>query len=364
VGFPRRVSEMANKRRDRAQGAAEKKARRDRRRLTRDEKLREEHARLVVERSNDPRFSQRIHSQDGTIVYQWPADTPQGKQFREAIEGQIREFREKFGREPGPDDPLFFDRDADEPRTLDESAMAREMTRAIREAGAKAEIDPAIIEAWCELGYVVTEDDEHLLSASEILAWDEAYRRHAGHLDEDDELGAAEEVDEDLTDVSLSEIYDGLERVIAATVAGKTLDAVKNLIGAFSSLMESVGDEEEEHSDVARWTFGSTFALLASWLTGARENGLSEADARLALGWVSSIDTDADSVTDYALRVAGLIGHPDAPQDMTVNELIDEMGPVVIGAMALIAAGLVATIGHGDAYWLRQFDLTGYGDGE
>ena len=70
--FPRDMSDMPKKRGDRAQKTAEKRARRERRQLARDEKAREEHVRLVVERSHDPRFTQRIHRHDGTIVYQWP----------------------------------------------------------------------------------------------------------------------------------------------------------------------------------------------------------------------------------------------------------------------------------------------------
>jgi hypothetical protein len=57
----------------------------------------------------------------------------------------------------------------------------------------EAGIDPAFIEAWCELGCVVTEDTRHLFSASDITAWDEAVRRHTGNLDEDDDLDGEEE---------------------------------------------------------------------------------------------------------------------------------------------------------------------------
>ncbi len=35
-----------------------------------------------------------------------------------ALESQMERFREKFGRDPGPDDPIFFDPDADSPRPL------------------------------------------------------------------------------------------------------------------------------------------------------------------------------------------------------------------------------------------------------
>src|SRR6476469_6099642 len=36
----------------------------------------------------------------------------------EAFKRQLQAFREKFGREPGADDPIFFDPNATEPRPL------------------------------------------------------------------------------------------------------------------------------------------------------------------------------------------------------------------------------------------------------
>jgi hypothetical protein len=41
---------------------------------------------------------------------------PLGPEMTEALKEQFRRFEEKFGRPPGPDDPLFFDPSADEPR--------------------------------------------------------------------------------------------------------------------------------------------------------------------------------------------------------------------------------------------------------
>lgn len=179
---------MPKKRGDRAHRTAEKRARRERRQLAREEKLREQHARLVVERSHDPRFTQRIHHNDGTTVYQWPADSPQDKYLREMMERQPERFRTKFGRDPGPEDPIFFDPDADEPRPFDPDTATREITEELRHAGMEAGIDPALIEAWRELGYVITEDTRHLFSAGDVAAWNEAVRRHAGDLDNDDDL--------------------------------------------------------------------------------------------------------------------------------------------------------------------------------
>ena len=178
---------MPNKRGDRAHRTAEKRARRERRQLAREEKLREDHTRLVVERSHDPRFTQRIRLNNGTTVYQWPADSPQDTYLREMLERQAERFRTTFGRDPSPEDPIFFDPDADEPRPFDLDTATREMAEELRQAGTEAGINPALIEAWCELGYVVTEDTRHLFSASDIAAWNEAVRRHAGDLDEDDD---------------------------------------------------------------------------------------------------------------------------------------------------------------------------------
>lgn len=180
------LSDMPKRRVDRAHKTAEKRARRERRQLAREEKLREDHARLVVQRSQDPRFTQRIHRSDGSTVYQWPADSPQHQQLREMMEGQARCFREKFGRDPGLEDPIFFDPEADEPRPRDLDSVIREMTEGLRQAGRETGVDPALVEAWCELGYVVTEENRHLFSAGDIAAWEAVVRHHADNFDDDD----------------------------------------------------------------------------------------------------------------------------------------------------------------------------------
>jgi hypothetical protein len=44
----------------------------------------------------------------------------------EALKQQLEAFREKFGREPGAGDPIFFDPDATEPRPSRQLALAAE----------------------------------------------------------------------------------------------------------------------------------------------------------------------------------------------------------------------------------------------
>ena len=57
------------------------------------------------------------------------------KELYEAITGQLKSFKEKFGREPGPDDPLFFDPDYDVPTPLTEAKVKRELVEGARKAG-------------------------------------------------------------------------------------------------------------------------------------------------------------------------------------------------------------------------------------
>ena len=57
------------------------------------------------------------------------------KELHEAMMQQQKSFVEKFGREAGPDDPIFFDPDSDVPIPLSESKLRKELSEAARKAG-------------------------------------------------------------------------------------------------------------------------------------------------------------------------------------------------------------------------------------
>jgi hypothetical protein len=68
----------------------------------------------------------------------------------EIVRQQIEAFRKKFGRDPGPGDPLFFDRDKDLPTPLDLSDIEDEVMQALRKVG----VEPQIIYAYKKTGLI------------------------------------------------------------------------------------------------------------------------------------------------------------------------------------------------------------------
>ncbi len=57
-------------------------------------------------------------------------------------------FIEKFGREPGPGDPVFFDPDSDSPVPITEDRLRQELTDACKKAGFDDEKTKALLERF------------------------------------------------------------------------------------------------------------------------------------------------------------------------------------------------------------------------
>ena len=95
-------------------------------------------------------------------------------EMREAIEEQLEAFPKKFHREPGADDPLFFDPDSDSPQPISEAKMAALFQEVVNVARKEANIRPALVYAMQKTGRIVTEDNQHLLSREELAEWNAA----------------------------------------------------------------------------------------------------------------------------------------------------------------------------------------------
>ena len=92
-----------------------------------------------------------------------------GEVYRTMLD-QRQRFVNKFGREPDPSDPVFFDPDADTPRQISEEMINSEMLKALAAAG----VDPAVVYAYNKTGLLVSEENMHLLSAEELTEWQQA----------------------------------------------------------------------------------------------------------------------------------------------------------------------------------------------
>ena len=88
----------------------------------------------------------------------------------QAMLDRRRHFTEKFGREPGPEDPVFFDPDSDTPQEISEEKINRMMNEALSAAG----VDPAVVYAYNKTGLLVSEDNIHLLSDEDLEEWNQA----------------------------------------------------------------------------------------------------------------------------------------------------------------------------------------------
>jgi hypothetical protein len=96
----------------------------------------------------------------------------------EALKAQFRRFEEKFGRPPGPDDPIFFYPAADEPRPIIDEVIDQHMLEAMH----KAKTHPAIIHAYQTTGRLVTKENRKNLTKAQLREWadaiDEWHRTH------------------------------------------------------------------------------------------------------------------------------------------------------------------------------------------
>lgn len=88
----------------------------------------------------------------------------------EGFEVQRKLFIERFGREPGPDDPIFFDPTKDQPQPMDPHALGAQIVKAMGQAG----IAPEYIYAYQKTGLMPSTANQDLLSEADLEEWDAA----------------------------------------------------------------------------------------------------------------------------------------------------------------------------------------------
>ena len=100
---------------------------------------------------------------------------------REALRQQLIAFREKFGRNPEPGDPVFFNPGADLAFALDLDELQRDIVAAMY----RARIAHELIYAYLRTGVIVTEDNQKYLSAEDLDAWNRALFEYSRQLRND-----------------------------------------------------------------------------------------------------------------------------------------------------------------------------------
>lgn len=95
-----------------------------------------------------------------------------GDDAYEALQMQREAFKAKFGRDPGPNDPVFFDPTADYPKEINSEWMETQIT----EAMSKASVDEELIYAYEKTGFIVGADTP--LTDDETAEWDAAIREY------------------------------------------------------------------------------------------------------------------------------------------------------------------------------------------
>jgi hypothetical protein len=93
---------------------------------------------------------------------------------QDILDGQRQRFREKFGRDWGPDDPVFFDPDADKPTRMSAVKMQGDVLEAMRKAGTP----PEIMYAYRKTGLLRVEGLSNFWPPDRTAEWDQAIEEY------------------------------------------------------------------------------------------------------------------------------------------------------------------------------------------
>jgi hypothetical protein len=101
--------------------------------------------------------------------------------FAEALEAQDEAFRNKFGRDPDLEDPIFFNPDADQPQFPAESQRWKAIN-AMCEILLKAGVDPDFAFAFRKTGLLLTEENVKYSTPTELAKWNDAIDEYRSNI--------------------------------------------------------------------------------------------------------------------------------------------------------------------------------------
>ncbi len=91
-------------------------------------------------------------------------------EMKKILRRQREKFVKKFGREPGPDDPVFFDADASKPVSIPEKQLKDATLKAMLAAGTPAHL----VYAYQRTGFILSETAYKNMSPEDRAEYDAA----------------------------------------------------------------------------------------------------------------------------------------------------------------------------------------------
>jgi hypothetical protein len=310
---------------------------------------------VVVERARDPRYVQRQHGVGRDRVV-WDPASEAGQALSEHLAGLREAFRVKFGREPGPDDPAFFDPEADDPRRFGLEKAAEIWSTLVRRLAERGE-DPAYALGAADVGYLITDRNRHLFTALEVEAFLDAVESHQTPVPsgtEGREWDGTGEVPDPYAvaadDLRLPrivvEVADRLRDVIEEILVGADDDWARQVVDGELAAADASGDPA-----TSGLLIEALFKVLNAWLVGIREQD--RAVVERAVRWASAHrgPTSAEQVA-----VLADVLRQGSGQEFDTNEAARLLDRGLLPAMVHLAAGAVRAAGGGDSAWLSSFD--------
>jgi len=129
----------------------------------------------VSDNRSNADLAQHVLNADGRVVT-WDLTTESGAEMGAMLEQWTDDFESRFGRTPGPGDPLFYSDNRDEPTQMTEGELAASFNEFFDHA-VKAGVPIPFMEAWRELGYAIVPQNVHLFSRREVTDFYAAIER-------------------------------------------------------------------------------------------------------------------------------------------------------------------------------------------
>jgi hypothetical protein len=294
--------------------------------------LREEHARIVAERSGDPRFVQRRVRAGGVLELSWDPGSAVGAELSALFEAQREAFRARFGRDPGPVDPVFCDPQADVPTPLPDP-VRRQWWGRVEDAMAQAGIDRAYARGAADVGYLVTGANRHLFTAMQVEAYLDAVQERY-----DQEA-------QDAVDVGglVGQVPQLLRQAVAANLDVPSQAAARHGVDEVFAAAERLGCSLPGFGRIA----AAMLTTLTAWMEGARTGG---ADPGALRDWL--VDHLGGQEGIGAFRLWEALGDP----GMTVSDAAQRWGVDLLSGLLHVTTAVVAVTGNGDPDWLTRND--------